>query len=496
MSKHNNFVKFLKKINLSINSLLENYLNKLKFKNLSNITGSNKILLIFVALIILFLSYLSIPHIYSKADIKRELENQLMNKFSLNFKFSDNINYKFFPRPHFIIEDSNILDNDMKISDIKKMRIFVSLDNLFSLKNIVIKDVILENSNFNLNNQNYKFFVKILDNNFLENSFSIKNSKIFFRNSDQEVLFINKIIDMKYYYDSKELKNIVKSENKMFNISYYFISNLDKVKKKIYSKINFNFLKFQIENEFNFADSQKKGLINLIFNKKKSEAFYELNKNFFDFKYFDRMTESNFIYDGKINFKPFYSVLKGKINKINLSNFFNHNSISTQLLKTEILNNKNLNIDINIVAKKIEQFRSIIGVFLNLKIQEGLIDIDNTKFSWENNVNFEIFESLIYVNNNQLILDGKFLIDVKNDDEIFKFLQMPKNLRPELKRLEFNFNYNFDQQIMTFNNIKVNEKVSAKVNDVLNKIILKKNNLQNKIYFKNIMKKAIEAYVG
>ena len=84
MSKHNNFVKFLKKINLSINSLLENYLNKLKFKNLSNITGSNKISLIFVALIILFLSYLSIPHIYSKAEIKKELENQLMNKFSLN----------------------------------------------------------------------------------------------------------------------------------------------------------------------------------------------------------------------------------------------------------------------------------------------------------------------------------------------------------------------------------------------------------------------------
>ena len=74
MSKDNHFVKLLKKINLTINNLLKNYLNKLNFNNLTNITKNNKIFLFFVALIILFLSYLSIPHIYNKTEIKKELK--------------------------------------------------------------------------------------------------------------------------------------------------------------------------------------------------------------------------------------------------------------------------------------------------------------------------------------------------------------------------------------------------------------------------------------
>ena len=69
MSKHNYFVIFLKKINLSVNSLLEKYLNKLNFSNLSNIGRSNKVFLTFAILIVLFLSYLSIPYTYDKVKL-------------------------------------------------------------------------------------------------------------------------------------------------------------------------------------------------------------------------------------------------------------------------------------------------------------------------------------------------------------------------------------------------------------------------------------------
>ena len=161
MSKDNHFVKLLKKINLTINNLLKNYLNKLNFNNLTNIARSNKVFLFFVALIILLLSYLSIPHIYNKNEIKKELTRQLLDKFNTNFIFSKNINYKFFPRPQFTIENSSIIDNHVEISDIKKLTIYISLDKLFSLKNITIKDVILENANFNFDKKNYDFFLKL-----------------------------------------------------------------------------------------------------------------------------------------------------------------------------------------------------------------------------------------------------------------------------------------------------------------------------------------------
>ena len=257
MSKHNYFVTFLKKINLSINSLLKKNLNKLNFVNLSNIARSNKVFLTSVAIVILFLSYLSIPHVYNKTEIKAELENQLLDKFDLNFNFSKNFNYNFFPRPHFVVEDSFIFEKQVKISTIKKFRVFVSLNNLFSLKNIVVKDVILENTNFNLNKKNSNFFIRLLDNNFLDTSFTIKNSNIFFKDMEGEVLFINQVIDMRYFYDPKELKNIINSKNEIFNIPYSFMSYKNE-EKKIFSKINFNFLKLQIENKIDYNNTKKK----------------------------------------------------------------------------------------------------------------------------------------------------------------------------------------------------------------------------------------------
>ena len=160
MSKHNHFVKILKKINLSINNLLEKYLNKLKFSNLLNIARSNKVFLAFVTITILSLSYLSIPHIYNKAEIKQQLKNQLLEKFSINFIFSENFYYKFYPRPHFVIQDLSIIDRQEKISDVKKLKIYISLNNLFSQKKVIVKDAIIENSNFNFNQNNYNFFLR------------------------------------------------------------------------------------------------------------------------------------------------------------------------------------------------------------------------------------------------------------------------------------------------------------------------------------------------
>jgi len=491
MSKHNYFVIFLKKINLSVNSLLQKYLNKLNFSNLSNIGRSNKVFLTFAILIVLFLSYLSIPYTYDKVKISQELESQLLDKFKLNFIFSKDINYNFFPRPHFIIHDSAIIENHVRISDIKKISVYVSLNNLLSLKGLVVSNIILENSNFNLNKKNSNFFIKLLNNNFLKNSLNIKNSNIFFRDNEQEVLFISKIINMKYYYDAKELKNIIKSENEIFNIPYSFRLYRDKIKKKLISKINLNFLRIEIKNSIDYNADKKRGLASIIYNKNKSEISYNWDKNYFNFIHSDQSNNPKFFYKGNINFSPFYSIIDGNTDKINLSN-----SLFSQLLKTEILNNKNLNIDLNINTKEIIQLKNFIDIILNLKIQEGLIDIDHTKFNWRDYAEFKILDSLFYVSENQLILDGKLFVKVKDYEKIYRSLQVPKNLRPEVKKLEFLFKYNFDQQTIDFQAIKINNQINKKVNNFLKKIILKKDKYQNKIYLKNIMKKVIAAYVG
>jgi hypothetical protein len=496
MSKNNYFVKFLKKINLLINNLLLKYLNKLNLNNLSNITHSNKFFSIFVALIILFLLYLSLPNIYNKAEIRKELKEQLLNNFNLNFDLSQNLNYSFFPRPHFVNENSSILDSQSKISDIKKLKIYVSLNNLFSLENITVKNAVIENANFNLNNQNYNFFMRILNENFKNKILEIKDSKVFYRNFDKEVLFINKIINMKYYYDTKDFKNIAISKSKIFNIPYSLELSNNKTENKILSKININFLKLQIENQFEYIDDIKKGNTNLILNQKKSNLSYEVMNDSFSFDFFDKLKDPKFLYQGKLNFNPFYSNLKGVTEEINLTPLFSSNGLIFHLLKTEIFNNTNLNFELDINANKVQDYPNFLNIFFNSKIEEGLIDIDNTKFSWKNNANLEISDSLMYVKDNALILDGKLNLLIENSNEIYKFLLTPKNYRNKIKKIELNFIYNFDQKILRLNEIKIDNKMNKKIDSSLKKILFKDDKLQNKIHLKNILNEAIKIYAG
>ena len=143
-------VKYFKNITKTINSLLEKNLNKLKLINFINLAKSNKIVLTFVALTFIFTSYLLIPTFYKQAEITKELKNELSNTLDLNFTFSQKLNYNFFPRPHFVSNDATILLNNKKVSEIKKILIYVSLENFFSLKNIEINEVVIKDANFEL----------------------------------------------------------------------------------------------------------------------------------------------------------------------------------------------------------------------------------------------------------------------------------------------------------------------------------------------------------
>ena len=496
MIKHNYLVEFIKKINLTINRLIKKNLNKLNSINFYKIPKSNKFLLSLAVLIVLFLSYLSIPNIYDKDKISKKLKDHLQKKFNLNFNLSQNFRYNFLPRPHFIYENSSIYKDGSEISKIEKLKIFISFNNLFSHKNFEIKNVILEKSNFNLDNQTHGFFTKLLDANFQDDRLVIKNSNIFYRNKDDEVLFINKILNMEYFYDNKNLQNKVISNNEIFNLPYSIELNKDDIKKKIFFKLNLNFLKLKLNNELDFSKEIKKGLTNFSLNKDKFRATYNIDENNFIFNLFDNLENPNFSYKGKINFSPFYSKLEGAVKEINILHLLNANMFILQLLKTEILNNKNFNFDLNIYSDVAKNFNDFTKIYLNSTFQEGLVDIDNTRFSWKDNADFSFEDSLIYVKAGELILDGKFDLTIKNSDEIYKFLLTPKNYRNELKNIKANFVYNFDQKIINLDNIIIDNNSNKDVNETLERLIFKKNRLQNRLYLKSILNRALKFYAG
>ena len=487
---------FYKKFSKFINNLLEKNLNKLNVDNFKNLLINNKIFLSIVALIILFLSYLSFPNIHNKEEVALEIKKNLKNKLNLEFNFQEDLDYKFLPRPHFTTNNSSINSQEDKITEIKKLKVYVSLENLFSLKNIKLNHVLLEEANFNLNKENYNFFYNLLDGNFNDFKFEILKSNVFYRSLENEVLFINNIKNAKYYFDPKEIKNMLYANNEIFNLPYSIKVFDDKIEKTIHSKINIESLRLEIDNQTSYDDTNYLGFseINLINTKRLFE--YQLKDNLFEFKFFDKLQNPEFSYIGKFNFKPFYSNITGNTNKLNFSPLFSSNAIIKELLKTEILNNKNIDFYLIISGNSIKQFDDFKNVLIKSKIQEGLVDIDQSKMTWKNNIDFEFLDSLIFVKEGKLILDSNVEININNTNELYKFLLTPKNLRKKISKVNVNFTYLFDEKNIKVNNIRVDGKTLEKSKFSFEEILLKENNLQNKIYLKKLLNEVIKNYVG
>ena len=487
---------FFKKFSKFINNLLEKNLNKLNVENFKSLLINNKIFLSIVALIILFLSYLSFPNIHNKQELALEIKKNLKNKLNLEFNFQEDLDYKFLPRPHFTTDNSSINFIEDKITEIKKLKVYVSLENLFSLKNIKLNHVILEEANFNLSKENYNFFYNLLDGNFNDFKFEILKSNVFYRNLENEVLFINNISNAKYYFDPKEIRNMLDANNVIFNLPYSIKIYDDKIKKTIHSKINIDSLRLQIDNQTSYTDTNYLGLskINLINSKSLFE--YQLNNDLFEFNFFDKKQSPEFSYKGRFNFKPFFSNITGNTNKLDFSPLFSSNGIIKELLKTEILNNKNVDFNLIIAGNNIKEFDDFKNVLLKSKIHEGLIDIDQSNMVWKDNINFEFSNSLLFVKEGKLVLDSSVEISINNSNELYKFLLTPKNLRKKISKVNVNFTYLFDEKNIKVKNIRIDGKTLEKSKYSFDDILFKENNLQNKIYFKNLLNEVIKNYVG
>jgi len=520
LSKFIHNFKIFKKINYFKNSLLKIKSNKLnsliknikfnKQKILSKIklnkhkfifnkqkvklyTSYDRILLLLVGLVFLIISYLSIPFFYDSNKLIAKVKSDLFTNLNINFNLTEDFSYNFFPRPILTFQQVSFLD---QVDNLGELKVYISPKNLFFLKKVNIKEVILKNINLNINKKNYNFFTDLLKNNYSNFKFEIKNSNIFFRNIKNDVLFINKVNKLKYYFDEKSSLNFLIANNEIFNIPYNikFQNNFDK--KKIETLINSDLLKLKIKNQFSYINPINEGVVNFFYDKKKSKAKYSLNEKFFKFTYSEELLEPNFIYNGNINFKPFFSEFTGNLKEISSNQLFNPNSIMVQFLKTEILNNKNLNIKTSVNAYQIRSYKDLINLVLKIKISEGLIDINETSLSWLEDIHFKISDSLIYMKDNNLFLDAFITININDHNKVYKFFQTPRNHRKKIKKIEFNLNYNFDQFTVKLNDIKIDELINEEVNKNLNLLILKKNKLQNRIYLKSLMNQAIKDYAG
>ena len=496
MQKHNLLAKKIKKQILSVNVSIESYFNKFKDLNAKNIKAkfreNNKLFWGISIFVIFAIIYFLAPTAYDKPLTKQVIKNQIFNRYNLNIKFNEKITYSLLPRPHFKSKNLAIFENDKIIGNVENFKIFISIDNLFSFKNFETKDLLLDKTEFSLYKSDFNFFFKLLKTEPSKNKIFIKNSKIFFKDKNEDVLFINKISNGKFYYDSNNLQNIFVSRNKVFKIPFKIVIKNDKFNKTLFFEFDSKKIRLNIENLTDYTNSIKKGVLEILSINNSTGLNYAINRHNLSFKSKDTQNP----YQGLIDFRPFYLSTNFNYEGLSLKNLFKDDSIFVELIKNEVLINKNLNTNISLNVKNITNINELNKLFLNINIQEGMINLSNSNIMWKDDLRIKLSESLLIYDQNQINLVGKIVLDFINIENFYRSFQVKKSARKKIKQIELDFNYNFDTKKVSFDNVRVDNIPNLKNQKFINEFNSSENKILNKIIFKNFVSNFFSSYAG
>jgi len=479
---------------LSINSSIESYFNKLRLFILSlkkfKFDRNNKVFLGFVAVVFLTLTYFLIPTAYNKKLIQSEIENQIFQKYQIDIKFNNQISYNLFPKPNFSSKGLSILRNEKDIGIVKNFKIFIGFKNFFRINQIQTLDLVLDKSEFNIKKDDLVFFSNLMKIEPNKNKMIIKNSNIFFKNKADEVLFINQIKNSSLYFDLQNLKNVFTSKNKIFNVPYKFIAKNDKLNKSLDLKIVSKKLVLKIENKTDYGKQNNTGALKVTFKNKNNLFNYDINKDSLNFD----LKDTNRFYDGLIEFKPFYLETDLNYEGLNLKNF--SNPLFIEIFRSQILNNENLNAKINLDIKNIYDFDRFSDLSLKFKIEQGKMNFSKSKIKWKNNVNILFEDTNLDFENEKISLNGRMIINIEDKNDFYKSFQINKGLRKDLKNIELDFNYDFNENRIYFDNLRFDNKTNEKLEKFVSKFNSSDDKFFNKITFKTFVNKIFNAYFG
>ena len=495
MNKHSLLIKKIKKQFLSINSLLESYFNKLKhfksnFKK-SEIIKNNRVYFGIGGVVILTLFYFLIPTFYNKDNIQSEIKNQILKKYNIDIKFKEKIKYGLLPKPHFSAKNLLVLKDKKEIGAASDFKIYIGLQNYFSTTNLKMKDLVFNNTIFNIKIDDLTFFQRLLQTEPNENKIIIKNSDIFFKSEDNETLFLNKILNSKFFYDSFNLENIFTSKNKIFNIPYKLIIKNDKFNKEIFANFNANKIRLDIENNINYESDNKKGLLDILFVNKNTSLNYELKKNSLEFT-----SEENGFFEGLIEFRPFFFKASVNYEVLSTKNLFKDDSIIIELIKSELLNNQNLNVNINLLVKDITNIDELNDLNLNVSLDQSNINFLKSTIMWKDDLEIIMNEGLLNYDQNEIYLNGKLIINTINIDNFYRSFQINKSHRKDIDKIELDFVYNFNKNKFRFDNVKIDNSTNEKLDSFIDNHNFSGKTFDNKIMFKNFINNFFISYSG
>ena len=503
--KLNKFIE--SKIIKFINKYFPNKLNKYKkFKNIKfiNISNLSMSIILFIALLFIYLFYVSIPTLYDKGALQKDITDKLIKEFKIDFSLSSNIRYFILPSPHFLVENVKIFDENLKdpkeLSQIKKLKIYISQKNLFDRNNLKITKILIEDANFIIQKKNTKFYNDYIKDRFSKKKVIIKNSN-FFLQDNKNIIALVPIKNINLFYDEKKLANQIIAKGKVFKIPFdiNWYKNFTNEKKSV-TLLKFKKLDLKIKNKSLIKDKKYIAKNSIFFRNAKLHSNFQIENNIIRFKSEDsKIVNSNLDYNGQIDIDPFHLKLEINLDKLNIIKFlissFNFiKSVNMNFLFNENLSTK-IGIKSNNIHNKLFDFAEILINFDN-----GKINFNNTLLISKKVGSLKLTESNLDFIDEKLIFKGSFNFNVTDQKKFYTVFQIPKKNRKLLKNIFFDIYIDSSNDKLNINNFKINDKKSIANENTVNIINQynnkKKNEIQNWINLKNFTREIFNSYSG
>jgi hypothetical protein len=505
--KVNKFIKYfkflIKKTLLKHPNKTNNIFNKFKFKFESKVSDFNIYLISLISILFIYLFYLTIPALYNKSWVQNTIESKLLEEFKINFSISSEITYEILPSPHFTIKNAKILndnpENPKELSEIKKLKVFIFQKNFFNKENLTIKRVLIENANFMVQSKDFDFFDQLFDKKFSEKKIFIKKSNLFFKDSDKKTVLITQLSKLSLFYDETKLLNQIILKGEVFKIPFILQFKKNLIDKKNDLLIDSKKYKIKLKNTASNKNKTVNGLNNISILNSKLLTEYKFKENKLTFKSLNSQISTNTIdYEGVLNLDPFNLILDISSKKIDLRKLFNTNSILFELIKSGKLFHDNLNIAISLNSPNISNNKILSSLKVNFNAINGEINFDKS-YILSNKIGIlKSNSNRLIIDNDSLIFNGDFDLNIKNSDYFFSFFQTSKKFRKPIKNIFFNFNFNFLENRLEIKNFKIdNKKPGNEVELVLNDFNLNDDQqIGNLIIFKKLINNLFSVYVG
>ena len=484
--------KKISRLDQKIESFFDQFKELKKYnqrKNKFNIF-ENKKALVFMVIFLLISGYFILPSFYNKDKIKILLKNQVSNKYKIDLEFNEKINYNLLPKPFFYTKNLNILHKEKILGNSSYTKFYISPINFFSLEKIEVQDLVFKNTEFEINANNINFFNKPLNNSETINEVFFKNSKFFYKDEENELLFLSKIDTLKFLYDEKNKVKEIKSSFEVFNIPFKLDLSQNINGENNFLKLTSKKIRLNIETLIKKSETEIDGIFDIELLNKNNSFEYLIENDILNFISKDK----NF--SGQLNFKPFYFSSDLNFNYISRKKILKDDSLIIDLFDSELLNNSNLNAIINLRIDKIDKFEYLTDFILEFQLADGKIFISNFNADWNKSllINSSDIEFVNDKNGKKLI--GEIIFDFNDVEKFFRYFQIKRNFRNVFKEIKSDFIYDFIEDKLILNNLKIDNVSNQMIEDLLDQYNNENKNLLNKVIFRNFVKKFFQTYAG